>query len=133
MAKPTLSDALHELASAKTAKSETAKLRDVFMEVEAALQRGVSRKEILAALHADGFTMSMKMFDKALYRIRKGNRTLNARTIHQAPSETIAHKAEKEAKPSVNFRQTLKDIRAEVENADWSKLINDSRKNVPKQ
>lgn len=47
---------------------------DIYADVENAIQCGVSRKAILEALHQDGFTMSLKMFDKALYRIRSKNK-----------------------------------------------------------
>jgi hypothetical protein len=59
------------MATEHGSRSETHRLRDVYIDVEKALQSGVSRKAILEALHQDGFTMSLKMFDKALYRIRK--------------------------------------------------------------
>lgn len=74
MPKPTLVETLNELATAQTGRSETSRLRDVFPEVERALAAGVSRQAVLDALHQDGFTMSLKTFEKALYRIRKRNR-----------------------------------------------------------
>jgi hypothetical protein len=66
-----IEEKLHELATSSTGRSETDRLRDVFPSVEKAFAAGVGRKAVLETLHADGFTMSMKMFDKALYRIRK--------------------------------------------------------------
>lgn len=71
MTKPSLSETLRKMATEHGSRSETHRLRDVYIDVEKALQSGVSRKAILEALHQDGFTMSLKMFDKALYRIRK--------------------------------------------------------------
>jgi hypothetical protein len=71
MPKPSLSETLNELAGAQTGRSETSRLRDVFSEVEKALAAGVSRQVVLDALHQDGFTMNLKTFEKALYRIRK--------------------------------------------------------------
>lgn len=71
MGRSTIEERLHELATSSTGRSETDRLRDVFTSVEKAIAAGVGRKAVLEALHADGFTMSMKMFDKALYRIRK--------------------------------------------------------------
>lgn len=76
MSKPSLSETLQLMAQQNdSSRSETARLRDVFADVEKAIQKGVSRKAILEALHEDGFTMSLKMFDKALYRIRKSMTT----------------------------------------------------------
>lgn len=74
MNKPSLNETLRVMAQEHGSRSETDRLRDVFVDVEKALQSGVSRKAILEALHQGGFTMSLKMFDKALYRIRKKNK-----------------------------------------------------------
>ena len=72
MQKTTIADALRELAQGDKARSETARLRDVINEVEATLAAGVSRQAVLEALHNQGFTMTLKSFESALYRIRKG-------------------------------------------------------------
>lgn len=57
------------------AKSETARLRDVLGDVEKALASGVSRGAILETLHTKGFTLSLKGFESALYRLRKERST----------------------------------------------------------
>jgi len=69
--KDDLASALRGLASDNAARSETARLRDVFEEVEAALQSGVKREAMLAVLHTRGFTMTMASFKSALQRIRQ--------------------------------------------------------------
>lgn len=66
-----LSQALEQLATSDSGRSETARLRDVFDQVEHALDAGVSRQAILEALHAKGFTMTLRGFETALYRIRR--------------------------------------------------------------
>lgn len=71
MEENSVADVLRALAKGKKARSETALLRDSFDEVEAALQAGVSRAAILEALQEKGFTMGLKGFESALYRIRK--------------------------------------------------------------
>lgn len=71
MTKPSLADALRALAKSDRHRSETARLRDVIDDVEAALDAGVSRAAVLAELHKAGFTMTLKSFESALYRIRK--------------------------------------------------------------
>jgi len=43
----------------------------VFDEVEGALNAGVSRAAILETLHGQGFTMTAKSFESALYRLRR--------------------------------------------------------------
>ena len=71
MTKTSVADVLRELAKGDESRSETARLRDVIDEVEAALAAGVSRSAVLDALHGQGFTMTLKSFESALYRIRK--------------------------------------------------------------
>lgn len=71
MTSNSVAEVLQALAKGDKARSETARLRDVFGEVEAAINAGVSRAAILEALHEKGFTMAMRSFESALYRIRK--------------------------------------------------------------
>ncbi|WP_050549451.1 hypothetical protein [Pseudomonas sp. BRG-100] len=75
MTKLSLSETLKQMAGMHESRSETDRLRDVYADIEMALQSGVSRKAVLEVLHKDGFAMSLKMFDKALYRIRKAKRS----------------------------------------------------------
>jgi hypothetical protein len=76
MDKKRISDVLRSLASGEKNRSETARLREVFDEVEAALSAGVRRTAIVEALQGQGFTMGLNTFDSALYRIRKRNKAL---------------------------------------------------------
>jgi hypothetical protein len=71
MTKNTIAEVLKALATGDASRSETARLRDVFPEVEAALAAGVSRAAILESLQRQGFTMTLRGFETALYRIRK--------------------------------------------------------------
>ncbi len=66
-----VAEVLLAMAKGDKNRSETARLRDVFAEIEAALNAGVRRSAILEALHGQGFTMTLKSFESALYRIRK--------------------------------------------------------------
>lgn len=86
MTNPSLGETLRNMASNHENRSESARLREVYADVEHALDSGVSRKAVLEVLHADGFTMSLKMFDKALYRIRSKARgtTAPVPVLHQA-------------------------------------------------
>lgn len=70
MDKNSVAEALRALAGSES-RSETARLREVFDEVETALSAGVSRTAILETLHEQGFTMTAKSFESALYRLRK--------------------------------------------------------------
>ena len=62
---------LNDLKNDPNSKSETARLRQIFAEVEAALFAGVSREKIVEVLQQQGFSMGLKSFDSALYRIRR--------------------------------------------------------------
>ena len=62
---------INQLKNDPNSKSETARLRQIFAEVEAALSAGVSREKIVEVLQQQGFTMGLKSFDSALYRIRR--------------------------------------------------------------
>ncbi len=64
-------EALRSLAKDDSAKSETARLRAIIDDVEAALKGGASREAVLATLNQKGFTMTLKSFKSALQRIRK--------------------------------------------------------------
>ncbi|WP_440057884.1 hypothetical protein [Pseudomonas fragariae (ex Marin et al. 2024)] len=91
MSRPTLSEKLQEMARNHGSRSNTARLRDVFDDVEAALTAGVSRDAVLAALNDDGIAMTKQTFDKALFRIRKERSGKAA--INNGKTGTITHDA----------------------------------------
>jgi len=68
-----VSAALRELATeyAGTPRSETARLREVLDDVEAALIAGASHAAVLETLHAHGFTLTASSFESTLARLRK--------------------------------------------------------------
>lgn len=129
---------LAELAQSNTTRSYTAQIRDLYDVIENALDSGVSRTAIHQKLVDSGMTLSLRNFDQALYRIRKGNK--QSGKAKSAPSDKVhiepVSKADfnkpallsgERIKPQVNFRESLKQIRAEVENTDWDKVIRDSK------
>jgi len=65
-----ISEILNELAKGKN-RSATARLREIFDEIEVALQAGVRRKDVYGALIKSGFAISFESFELAIYRIRK--------------------------------------------------------------
>jgi hypothetical protein len=68
-----VSAALRALAAeyADTPRSETARLREVLDEVEAALAAGASPAAVLQTLHTQGFTLTASGFERTLARLRK--------------------------------------------------------------
>lgn len=99
MTKTSVADVLRELAKGDKSRSETARLRDVIDEVEAALAAGVSRSAVLDALHGQGFTMTLKSFESALYRIRKQRGQGTAGTPAAPVSAPLRHDEKPPASP----------------------------------
>ena len=102
MQKNSVAAVLRALATGDKARSETARLRDVVDEVEAALSAGVSRAAILEALHGQGFTMTLKSFESALYRIRKQRGSTGQQTAQPAPLPPVTPAAPTPAPASVS-------------------------------
>jgi hypothetical protein len=61
---------LRRLASDNGKRSKTAQLRDVFLEIEGALEAGVSQGTILAELRAMGLDVNPNTFRSTLRRLR---------------------------------------------------------------
>ena len=74
--KENVSAALQALAAeyAGIPRSETARLREVLDDVEAALTAGASHAAVLDTLHAQGFTLTASSFESTLARLRKERR-----------------------------------------------------------
>lgn len=66
---------LRALAKDDKMRPETARLRDIFDDVETALKAGVSQVNVLAELKKLGYTMTLASFKSALQRIRKERKT----------------------------------------------------------
>lgn len=70
--------ALTRLACGMDGKSDAAKLREVIDSIEQALSSGVRRKKVLETISESlGISMSLKTFEKNLYRIRKNRKSEN--------------------------------------------------------
>jgi hypothetical protein len=52
-------------------RSETARLREVLDELEAALAAGASHATVLQTLHTQGFTLTASRFERTLARLRE--------------------------------------------------------------
>lgn len=122
-----LAESLDAMALAHSSKSQTARLREVFSKVEAALQSGVSRKAVLEALNKDGFTFNMQSFEKALYRIRKSiskGPNESATTIKQesaflSPAESQSVQRARTINNPSDIRKHREEI---LKNTDWLAL-----------
>lgn len=70
MTEKTLSEKLRLLANNDLERSKSARLRDVYNDVELALAAGVSKEKILKQLAEDGLVFTLDAFNTTLYRIR---------------------------------------------------------------
>lgn len=114
MTTPSLEETLRKLASDHESRSESARLRAVYADVELALEKGVSRKAVLETLHADGFTMSLKMFDKALYRIRMKKRgTVTSKPLVSTEADPVTINEPPLVQPSLEVDKSMKKSGAE--------------------
>lgn len=89
MDKDEISRQLRKLATSDESRAKTARLRDVFDDVELALRSGVSRALVLETLEKNGLSMTPKGFDSALTRIR-ASRKKAAAPAQQAPGPVRA-------------------------------------------
>ena len=99
--------ALVRLADGVDGKSDAAKIREVIESVEMALSAGVCREKVLETIKESlGVSMSMKTFEKNLYRIRKKKKSekLEAETPPKQNQQPIVRS---DAKSDVaNFCET---------------------------
>ncbi len=93
MAENDISARLRALATDEKRRPETARLRDFFDDVEAALRAGVPQAEVLMELHEAGFKMTLASFKSALQRIRKERKSGST----AQPKKSINYQAENES------------------------------------
>lgn len=84
MAENRFAEVVRKLAGTEN-RSDTARLRDIFEDVEVALSAGVTHAALVAALNAEGFALSVRSFQSALYRLRAKN-TAQQATAPAAPA-----------------------------------------------
>ncbi|WP_242201849.1 MULTISPECIES: hypothetical protein [unclassified Pseudomonas] len=125
-------DALVQLAQDNQTRSYTAQIRELYEAIETALNSGVKRTVIHQKLVESGMSISLRHFDQALYRIRKNQKQGRVSRKHMplkannnSPSKPVL-KRNDEIKPQANFRQNLNQIREDVENTDWARVISDA-------
>jgi hypothetical protein len=106
MDRNSVADVLRGLAEGDKARSKTARLRDVIDEVETALAAGVSRAAILEALHSQGFTMTLKSFESALYRIRRQRNKEGGKAPQRTPEKPVERQKEAAAEPAPKPAET---------------------------
>lgn len=88
-----LIDALRQLGRSPL-RNKTARLREIFDEVEAARATGASHKQIVDALHGQGLEFTVKSFETTRFRIAKERERNNQPAAQHRVSE-----------PLINFKQ----------------------------
>jgi hypothetical protein len=71
MSKNSASERLRALAEKEVPRSKTARVRQVFDDIEALQRDGYSLTQILDSLNEEGFDLSLSQFKVMLHRIRK--------------------------------------------------------------
>lgn len=95
-----ISEKLKELTRGKN-RSATARLSEIFDQIEAAINAGVRRKDIYQALADSGFEITFASFELAIHRIRKKRRSQN-RPITEITNQPASAKTPNgEKKPSL--------------------------------
>lgn len=130
--KDKLVEALRQ-ASRGSARSKTARLREIFDEVEAARASGVSHKTIVATLERSGLKFDLGTFEITRFRIakerREGNQQSAQQTTEQAHAEVAStgksklesSSVSKAAETTVELADELVRPRG-ITNGEWSDM-----------
>jgi len=106
-------DRLRSLASDGAKRSKTAQLRDVFREIEAALEAGVSQATILEELRVMGLDVNPNTFRSTLRRLRTRRPEANAHApLQRAPMRSGFAETGDGFGPSTTVRGSLYDVEA---------------------
>jgi len=109
----------HQLAAGDQ-RPDTARLRDIFDDVEVALKAKVPQTVVLAELKSLGLSMTMASFKSALQRIRKERKQKNTESEpalkNHLPSTHLNQTIEKKERDSALIRP------AGISNSAWSEL-----------
>ena len=106
-------DRLRSLASDTAKRSKAAQLRDVFREIEGALEAGVSQATILEELSEMGLDVNPNTFRSTLRRLRARRPEATAgMPLQAAPTRTRFADTGAGAGPSTTIRGSLYDVEA---------------------
>ena len=97
-------EVLRALVEDDPRRSQAARLREIFEEVEETLAAGVRRAAVLEALHKLGFTFTLGSFADALHRIRQERKAGAPRSPNFDKSKTALPAAPPPT--SINRRRT---------------------------
>lgn len=100
-------------------RSDTAKLREIFEQVEAALYSGARRADVYLALKGSGFLFTFESFELAIYRIRK-ERSKKPESLKLSPTFGISPPIPVAESPQLTtgFHKVLEEIAANSKTED---------------
>jgi hypothetical protein len=90
MAKLKITEVMQELSQGSENRSAIARLREIFGDIEVALNAGVKREAIWEAIQNEGYKMPLRTFESAINRIKKERR--NGQQKHMA-TKTLSTQA----------------------------------------
>lgn len=114
MAISEISARLRALATDDKRRPETARLRDIFDDIEIALNARVPQADVLAELHSLGYSMTLSGFKTAIQRIRKER--INNQQGSISPATTLSEK---------NAQQALQPLSEEAMHKETSPIDDD--------
>ena len=113
-----ISKKLEALAKGKN-RSNTAKLREIFEQVETALYAGALRADVYLALKGSGFSFTFESFELAIYRIRK-ERSSKPASLKLSPTSGVSPPIPVAESPQLTtgFHKVLEEIAANSKTED---------------
>jgi len=85
--KKTDSEALAALRHDEASRSKIGRLREIFDEIEATIESGVTRKKILETLNVQGYNLTLATFVTLLQRIRAERAQARSKKPHNPTHE----------------------------------------------
>ncbi len=93
MSKSKITEVMQTLSQGSANRSAIARIREIFGEIEIALQAGVKREAIWEALQNEGYKMPLKTFESAINRIKKERRHKQPKATAVVSQEVITQPA----------------------------------------
>lgn len=84
-----ISEQLRKLATDNEKRTKSARLNDIFEDIEFALNNGIPRQIIVDLLNENGLEISLKSFESTLARLRKKRKAINKESpliVNSTPS-----------------------------------------------
>ncbi len=121
MSNPKIMEVMQTLSNGNAGKTATARLNNIFDGIELAMNSGVKREVIWAALREiDGYDMPLNTFESAIYRIRKNRGDLKKHNVavRTQRSKGKTHVPDEASATKTGFHQVLEQLAEQNQNED---------------